>query len=700
MPSPPLPMAARPSASDRGTYVGHGRGDYVQETSFRYTGAGADPVANQASEERRCRPASCFNSVRQRCAGLNSRQHREAIMSNAGPGGGEYVMETAFKFVGHGEGDFTLVDGEEEAASAGDSSTSGEAPGRWFGFLSSLVDSCSSQDGFRWCGLHVLGVVAICFVLALAVRGCGGSPSTPPGGPGQKKDEPSKPQDCLNQMLSMAERGETLAWPHYKHIAVMNHSQWERYGFLLRSTGNGEALRVDGVSGGLTAKWNTANRNNQEAEVGDGDYLIAVNGVKSSTSLMLKELSRPKVMTLELVRVRCGYTTTSTVTTTTVFSTTVTETWTGTSSSSTATTTTALLKGSWECYELTVLEKNMLKTWPDTDVGAVCTRERHDDYRYQYTKGDQTSAPGCGHCSCCRMSEGETTTTPLLTTTTATLPTAPLETLTPGVVVADIFYPPLDDEGAMLDFVGPSATGMLEKLQPVELLTREFHWPAGSQQWSHVETQGPFAVRWRGSLQVRGEGNYDFEVQSDKIVELVIDGKVVLKSGQWSTAGGLALSRHQGQAFLTQGLHAMSLSLAQTTSQGVLGMLCRYSGPDTASSLVPIPASALQPPKAAVPAASGTSKMHLQRKFDGDVAGTAAQMAAGTSGVGAALLAVVTLAAIAPALQLAAAPWREALQRARERRTSHRDLRRYDTLAEVMEHTGGRERNEPDSAAN
>ncbi len=35
----------------------------LQETSFRYTGAGADPVANQASEERRCRPASCFNSA-------------------------------------------------------------------------------------------------------------------------------------------------------------------------------------------------------------------------------------------------------------------------------------------------------------------------------------------------------------------------------------------------------------------------------------------------------------------------------------------------------------------------------------------------------------------------------------------------------------------------------------------------------------
>jgi len=209
----------------------------------------------------------------------------------------------------------------------------------------------------------------------------------------------------------------------------------------------------------------------------------------------------------------------------------------------------------------------------------------------------------------------------------------------------------------------------------------------GSSCWNGVRTNASFAAHWSGTLVLQEGGLYNFEVRSDDIAELAVDGEVLL-GGEAAGVGLsplLLLSHKLSSKDLSAGPHSISITLLQLETRALIGFDCRYQGPDTDGAMVSLPQNALRPASQSAPPPS-----QLQRKFN---AGPGARAAAAevadsarAAGVAAgAVLVAGLLISLAPGLKLALDPWR----RAWHIRSQQRCLRRYDHLAALVEGGAG-----------
>lgn len=222
---------------------------------------------------------------------------------------------------------------------------------------------------------------------------------------------------------------------------------------------------------------------------------------------------------------------------------------------------------------------------------------------------------------------------------------------------------------------------------------------SGSPSWNGVHTAGSFAARWTAQLVVRAAGRYRFEVQSDDLVQLTIDGEVLL-GGQADSPGLAPVFMPKSPARykeLSAGGHALVLTLLQLEDGGLVAVDCKYEGPDTEGELVLIPEDVLRlpagspaapaPPRTVTPGAVAAAALREFSFTDATgetaaAAATAPAPAGGWRGLGAAVafLGLALALPLAPGAVAAAVPhlraWRGRLQQ--------RSLRRYGSLAAAV----------------
>jgi len=498
-------------------------------------------------------------------------------------------------------------------------------------------------------------------------------------------------------------------------------------------------LVVQGVNGGLLGTWN---RVEPEKEVRQGDFLINVNGVQSDTQSMLREFNRPEVMEVVVVRTGCDVVTTTTTTThtsttpklqvtqtiptstqTTTTQTTTTRTTTSTKTSSTSTitvsatrtttstqttttpaSTTTMIMGPWECYTWTDLEHSMLKTFGETNEAQVCTRDRRDSYSYRFSNADPHAAPGCGLCKCCRKQADATYTTTMYFTETSTstlppttLPAAEAAGLLPWIEEAreragglklDMYYHIPQNARTFSD----ATQGM----QPSsEWFVRTMDFSARSPVWDFLPTTVSMAAKWSGLLIVDEGGGYEFEIASDLSTTLSLNQLQILGGSAIDMPGFspfVAIANRKNKVLLEQGAHPIEVTMLRPDPESMLSLGVRYRGPDTKGKLVLIPKSALRPADHDEGQGGGSQ---LQQKFPtlGDRAPVLSRRSVPAKAAGAIFLALGLVAAALPGVSLALLPVREALRSAWQRATSRRDIRRYESLSEILtEEVGGRAR--------
>jgi len=356
--------------------VGAGRGDYIQETRFRYVGPGEEPGAAAEEKKSGCSKASCFGlGGRSTCTG-KARDLPVMTVSHAGPGAGEYVQETAFKYVGAGVGDFALVSDPPAEPPAEDCVTQ-------------VIPSTLTYERIRASleSTFMLRLAALAIVFLLAAIITWALRPTPPVEPVAPDVRPSKlsEEQCVLDAISAALRDEAMPVPHQRFAVQLDHSEWARFGFLLEA--KDRALYVGGVDGGLLARWN---KEHPARRVREGDFVVKVNEIFGNRREMLREFNKPAMVNLTLLRAACGQK--------------------GEDDSETSTPEPSTSpppiedEGSWECYTWTSEEKEMLHSW-SADEKQVCATDRRDGYEYLYTHRDFELAPGCGRCSCCRRHE-------------------------------------------------------------------------------------------------------------------------------------------------------------------------------------------------------------------------------------------------------------------------------------------------------
>jgi len=341
--------------------VGVGQGDYILETKFKYVGQGTDMTAKQETVQQHSGAAaqasalSCFTCAKSPRSG-SIEQH---VAERSGSGGAEYVQEAAFKYVGKGAGEFTMVEapGQTKLAAHAERQLT-----RIANFFSPL------NTAFALLVLIVLfAVVGLFWPSAMRTRS-------------SDMHSGALSDDCVTRAIEVSLAGRQLPSTRVFHV-MLDHSAWERFGFVLVSERS--SLLVVGIEGGLLARWNKVYPHRR---VRKGDRVVKVNGVSSSTPAMLKEFSKSEEMHLVILRANCP----------------AEHPWTSTSTATT-TRTEAVLHGSWDCYNWTNQERDMLHNWM---VGEeqICTRSREDGYRYRYTHGKGAEVPGCGEaCWCCRQ---------------------------------------------------------------------------------------------------------------------------------------------------------------------------------------------------------------------------------------------------------------------------------------------------------
>lgn len=201
--------------------------------------------------------------------------------------------------------------------------------------------------------------------------------------------------------------------------------------------------------------------------------------------------------------------------------------------------------------------------------------------------------------------------------------------------------------------------------------------------WEGVRKDAPFVAIWSGRLTVQKAGTYRFKLVSDDIAELSVDARVLVGGKQNGFAVGPLIERDDKVASvdLSKGTHSISITLMQLDTEDKFAMDCRYEGPDTNGVRTSIPGAALSPVLQS--SDKGTHDEHFQRKF---VAEQSVQSSfAPSAGLAAAALLVVSaLVAAAPGLKVAVveplrARWRNDRQQ--------RSMRRYDSLAALVEGT-------------
>jgi len=767
----------------------------------------------------------------------------------AGPGGGDYVQETAFKYVGAGVGDFALVS---------------DPPPPPEDCVSQIIPSSLTYDSLRSSlestFMLRLAALAIVFLLALIITwALWPTPAVEPT-PKPHVDPRDLPRDqCVQAAIAAAlSDAETIA-PHHRFGVKLDHSNWARFGFLLEP--ENRALYVGGVDGGLLENWNDDHPGHM---VRKGDYVVEVNSISGSTRKMLQEFNQPTVVRLTILRPACalggGGGGDDVVTT-----------------SRTAASTSSAEKAQWECYSWTAEEKAMLQSW-SADEQDICTTDRNDGYQYVYTHGDEAVAEGCGRCWCCRrhsdgkpekplkemsllfrpgfkgyegfmarelhsdstvgetdvlsveateegkrtqvllrfddiIGEGveqihpgarvrsaalninvinpghgvevhkvltqwdpattyqefggdgatpgkETVAKPLSSAEmvqmgllsldmtsvvqawargepnfgvallprgadglsfmgypSGTPPALTVEVLqepggkSPRSTTTILFEPPqttvsvrdsatttttalppvfvtstakpaqstYDPHGLDAEFffgVDPSHRTFEAATQGRQADAREkvadVNYVAGSPRWEIVEAHAPFAARWRGELTIDGEGRYSFQVLTDNIMSLTIDGKTLLGGASGAATSPLFSSR-AAAVDLAAGAHTVVVTLLQHSEHNLMAIDLRYQGPDTEGKMVSVPKAALFPGSSSAVrgVAFALAHVRLQRKFlvEGVV-----DRGGIVAGLAAAIVAVGALVALLPTLQLATEPFR----RAWRTRAQRRQLRRYD----------------------
>jgi hypothetical protein len=205
----------------------------------------------------------------------------------------------------------------------------------------------------------------------------------------------------------------------------------------------------------------------------------------------------------------------------------------------------------------------------------------------------------------------------------------------------------------------------------------------GSSCWDGVRLNASFAAHWSGTLVLKEGGLYSFEVRSDDISELALDGEVLL-GGEADGIGLsplLLLSHRLTTKDLDAGSHSLSITLLQLETKALVGFDCRYQGPDTGGYMASLPQEALRPAAQSAPVPST-----IQRKFSVGTSAAAAEatvVSARSAGIaGGAVLMLALLVSLAPGLKLAVDPWRRAWRLNLQQRAS----RRYN-LAALVEGT-------------
>lgn len=315
-------------------------------------------------------------------------------MVDAGVGASDYVEETAFKYVGSGEGDVQIVD---------------EPPSPTDGKDRRMLSSCLRQVRLAECSLGdmrvcraVLGVLLIVGLLVVVIIGLPARESAKDN----TVSEPdvisdSKSQDCLTQAVKAAVTGTVLE-PGQKSFSItLDRSKSGWLGVQLHSEPG--ALAVGSVgkdleNHGLVGAWNKAH---PDMAVQTGDRVIAIGGASGKSGHLLRKLNsdHDKSLKLKILRAPCDANPVSKVPPSS-------EAAADQKPSRDKNEQSSKIKHAiWTCHVWTRLEAHMVGFLHRTRE-SVCSRPRDDDYEYKFTYGDATAAPGCS-CWCCRRRKVE-----------------------------------------------------------------------------------------------------------------------------------------------------------------------------------------------------------------------------------------------------------------------------------------------------
>jgi len=553
-------------------------------------------------------------------------------------------METEFKYVGSGAGEFSLK--EAGAVAAG--------------------SRCLRAFGAG--ALAILGVVVLWLLL--------------PGSTArlQQKTETTTTTTLVSVVETYFLHGEDLASvvtaaiadqveePYHRFEVVLDHSDGERFGFRLTAEFN--SLFVDKVdTHGLVPAWN---RNHKRAFVRSGDRIVDVNGVHGSSSRMLDECDKLSLLKLTVLRVADGplqkprpmefYRVMLDRTKGASFGA-----YCALDESS------LLIKsiagglfGAWneenpdtsvhpgdrivavnsvrghgrellaECNKLEILEIKLLR-----GQGSYETRVVEEGvagapwgvaWREQTRTRTTTSSLTSTTTSVSRPIETSTiadartrtstSTSTVIVTTTRTRTVTTTESTTTTTVTAAVRFV----RGLKAEFFYNINHGL--HLEPVtkhklkHILSREpdlvridpqVYYPLTLYGWPGIGVKENFAARWSGQLLIAKSGRYTFELKSDDGSTLSLDGAPVI-----GAHGHPDYDQHVWQAepihwrHLDPGEHDIEITYFNTVLHA--GLIALYKGPDTENRLVTIPAYALQSNTSSLPGQLLQDAVYL-RKF-------------------------------------------------------------------------------------